>query len=286
MYKEVKGRMHVDKNKEELTEEQFLELVLEEQEKALAKEREERIKRAQGIQLVKRKPFRIRVIAYIAAFALVINALALFLEVYSIPAVDFMKTSTTLSQQQPIQLAKEAIVEIRSEESKGTGFAVSEDGWIVTNAHVVEDAQAITVSFPSHGIFKGEVVAAFPHIDSALIKIDTTHAPFVSLSADPTYTSDAAITFIGNPLSFSGIANKGVLKEPVQLAGWNTTVYAIDAPVYKGNSGSPVFNEQMDVIGVVFATLDDQKLGHVGLFIPIASILQVAPAAFLEAIQP
>lgn len=274
-----------DSNKHDLTEEQFLELVLEEQEKALAKEREERIRRAQGIYTTKRKPFRIRIIAYIAAFVLVVNALALFLEVYSIPAVDFMKTSAELSQQQPIQIAKEAIVEIRSEESKGTGFAVSEDGWIITNAHVVEQAQAITVSFPSYGLFKGEVVATFPDIDSALLKIDTTNAPFVPLANAPTYEADAPITFIGNPLAFSGIANKGVLKEPVQLTDWETHVYAIDAPVYKGNSGSPVFNEQMDVIGVVFATLTDDALGKVGLFVPIASILNVAPSDFLQAVK-
>lgn len=266
---------------EPLTEEAFLELVLEEQEKALAQEREERIRRAQGVPTKKkRKPFRIRLIAYIAALALLIHALALFLEIYSIPAVDFMKTSASLSQQQPIQQAKEAVVEIRTTDSKGTGFSVSADGWILTNAHVVEDALSLTVSFPSHGIYEAEVIASFPEIDSAFLKIDTNDAPFVQLAHEPTYAIDTPITFIGNPLSFSSIANKGTIQSPIVLQHWATAVYEMDAPVYKGNSGSPVFNEQMDVIGVVFATTSHQEFGKVGLFVPIADILRVAPASF------
>lgn len=278
--------MNENHNKEPLSEEEFLELVLQEQEKALAKEREERILRAQGHTTIQRKPFRIRIIAYVAAFVLLVNALALFLEMYSIPAVDFMKASATLSQQQPIQQAKEAIVEIRSETSKGTGFSVSEDGWIITNAHVVDDALSLTVSFRSHGIYEAQVVASFPEIDSAILKIDTTDAPFVPLAASPTYIEEAPITFIGNPLSFSMIANEGVLKEPILLEDWSSAVYAIDAPVYKGNSGSPVFNENMDVIGIIFATMSHSSLGKVGLFIPIDTLLHAAPADIVEAIQP
>ena len=277
--------MNDDYNKEPLSEEEFLELVLQEQEKALAEAKEERRRRAQGQATIKRKPFRIRIVAYVAAFVLLINALALFLEVYSIPAVDFMKASATLSQQQPIQEAKEAIVEIRSENSKGTGFSVSADGWIITNEHVIDHALSLTVAFPSHGIYEAEVVASFPHIDSAILKIDTTDAPFVSLASAPTDIEEAPITFIGNPLSFSMIANKGVLKEPILLEDWSSAVYMIDAPVYKGNSGSPVFNENMDVIGIIFATMSHRSLGKVGLLIPIETLLNVAPANFVEAIQ-
>ncbi|MEE1131542.1 MAG: serine protease [Caryophanon sp.] len=278
--------MNEDHDKEPLSEEEFLELVLHEQEKALAQAREERKRRAQGQATIKRKPFRIRIIAYVAAFVLLINALALFLEVYSIPAVDFMKASATLSQQQPIRDAKEAIVEIRSENSKGTGFSVSADGWIVTNEHVIDDALSLTVSFPSHGIYEAEVIASFPEIDSAILKIETTDAPFVSLAAAPTYIEEAPITFIGNPLSFSMIANEGVLKEPILLEDWSSAVYAIDAPVYKGNSGSPVFNEDMDVIGMIFATMSHSSLGKVGLFIPIETLLDAAPPDVVKAIQP
>src|SRR5699024_9263154 len=75
--------------------------------------------------------------------------------------------------------------------------------------------------------------------------------------------------FIGNPLGFHGIANKGTIIDYTRLQNWDEDVIMMKAPVYRGSSGSPVINGDGEVIGVVFATTDRENYGKVGLFIPI-----------------
>ena len=89
------------------------------------------------------------------------------------------------------------------------------------------------------------------------------------MAENPEYEKDELIYFIGNPLKFSGIANKGNLMDEVRLEGWDQPVVTIDAPVYRGNSGSPIINKDGKVTGVIFATIDEEEIGKVGLFVPI-----------------
>ena len=97
---------------------------------------------------------------------------------YSIPAIEFLKVSTNLSAQENIQQYKKAVVEISTGDSKGTGFAISDDGYIITNEHVIDDALQLTVVFPDDGIYEAEVIAAYPEIDTALIKVDGENLPY------------------------------------------------------------------------------------------------------------
>src|SRR5699024_2798750 len=110
----------------------------------------------------------------------------------------------------------------------------------------------------------------FPEIDLAIIHTDEgKDLPQLSLADTASFGEDEAIYFIGNPLSFQGIANEGTIIDYVQLKNWELPVLMLDAPVYRGNSGSPVINETGEVIGVIFATLHHETEGRVGLFVPI-----------------
>lgn len=250
---------------EELTEEEFLELVLEEQQKALE---EERLRRLEGNKPKKQKPFA-RLLVWMIALALVFNTFAILLNIFSIPAVEFIQVSTRLSAQEDIKQYKKAVVEVSTGDSKGTGFAISSDGLILTNHHVIDHALQLTVVFPDDGIYEAEVIASYPDIDTALIKVEGDDLPHLDVADTYQYDADEHVYFIGNPLYFTGIANEGTVIDWVRLDDWDEPVMMMQAPVYKGNSGSPVISESGEVVGIVFATLDTEEHGKVGLFVPI-----------------
>ncbi|MFJ7371459.1 S1C family serine protease [Lysinibacillus sp. NPDC098008] len=253
---------------EELTEEEFIELVLAEQQKALAQEHQERLA---GQQPRQQRPL-IRWIVWAMALVLVFNTFALIFQIYSIPAIEFIQVSTRLSSEEHIQTYKKAVVEVSAGTSKGTGFAISADGLIVTNAHVVEDATTLAVVFPEEGLMEAALLQSYPEVDLALLQVEAEQLPHLPLADNPIFQPDEHITFIGNPLYFTGIANEGTLLTSIQLEGWQEPVMMLQAPVYRGNSGSPVINEQGEVIGIVFATMKHDSYGRVGLFVPVQQL--------------
>lgn len=255
-----------DKQTEELTEEQFLELVLAEQDKALAEERERRLA---GKRPKPKTGPTTKLIIWLMALTLTFSTFAVIFSIYSIPAIEFLKVSASLSQQDDIQAYKQAVVTISTNDSKGTGFVIREDGYIVTNEHVIDGAVTITVVFPNDTLYKAQVVTANADIDLALLKIEASNLPTLTLAKTSAYEPQEHVYFIGNPLAFSGIANQGTLIGDTVADGITSPVVMMDAPVYKGNSGSPVLNESGEVIGIVFATGKRAPYGKMGLFIPI-----------------
>ena len=248
-------------------EEQFLEEVLAAQEEALRKERE---RRDTGLPPKKRLNLGARLIVWLMSFALIFSMFTFIFEMYSIPAIEFLKTSARLSSDETVQEYKKAVVEVSTGSSKGTGFAISEDGYIVTNSHVVDDALQLTIVFPDEGVMEAELVADYPEVDLAVLKVDRAGLPHLEL-AETFEEVQQHVTFIGNPLAFTGIANEG------DVIGFTATrleteVSMLDAPVYKGNSGSPVIASDGTVIGVIYATLKHDEHGKVGLFVPIDAL--------------
>ncbi|MFJ7405939.1 MULTISPECIES: S1C family serine protease [unclassified Lysinibacillus] len=257
--------IHKHTAEEELTEEEFIELVLAEQQKALAEERERLL---HGKKNKKQKPI-MKWIMWVMAFVLFFNTFALIFQIYSIPAIEFIKVSSQLSQQEDIQTYKKAIVEVSTGSSKGTGFVISPEGLIVTNAHVIENALTLSVVFPEKGLMEAQLLQSFPEVDLALLQVTSTNLPSLTLANNPSYQENESVYFIGNPLSFTGIANKGTLLKETYLDDWQEPVMMMQAPVNKGNSGSPVLNSDGEVIGIIFATMKKEPYGRVGLFIPV-----------------
>ncbi|AOV07088.1 S1C family serine protease [Sporosarcina ureilytica] len=247
---------------EELTEEEFNELVLEAQQEALRKARLEKENPRT------KRPFP-RWIFWLMALVLTFSTFSAIFEVYSIPAIEFLKTSAKLSQDEEIAHFKKSVVVVSTDDGKGTGFSISNDGKMITNYHVIEGNDRVTVSFPDDGRFTATVVDTFPTIDLAVLQVDGTKLPFLTVANAMDFTTNAPIRFIGNPLSFHGIANEGKMLDYTKLTDWDKEVMMIQAPVYRGNSGSPVFNVKGDVIGVIFATMNHDTYGKVGLVVPI-----------------
>ncbi|WP_217586070.1 S1C family serine protease [Lentibacillus saliphilus] len=249
---------------EEFDDEELYELVEAERQKALQRARDEKN------EPKTKRPFP-KWAFWLIACAMVLNLVALLPKTFSIAAFDFLKTSAVLSTQDDINDYKQAVVVVGTEDGRGTGFAISESGTVITNHHVVEDENRVTVAFPEEGLFNAHVEAVYPEVDLAVLQVDAPdeRLPSLQLANKTTFKQDQAIYFIGNPLRFQGIANEGHIIGYTELSSWNEPVLMVDAPIYHGNSGSPVITKDGKVIGVVFATLKHDIHGKVGLVIPI-----------------
>lgn len=217
-----------------------------------------------------RGPLFRKIVAGVLALMLCAQVMTMLPQVFSLAAIRFLTVSAQLSQSAEIQEYKESVVVIRSGGSKGTGFFVSEDGLVVTNRHVVDDSPSPSVHLSDGSVYRGKVLWADETVDLALVDIDAEGVPALALA--PTYdgAEDTPVFLIGNPLFFNGIANEGVTRG--LLADRDPPMLAIDAPVYRGNSGSPVITKDGEVIGVVYATSTMERDGkelRIGLAVPI-----------------
>lgn len=220
----------------------------------------------------------LKVGAVILAFILLINGLAIWTNVINIPALNFVKTSYRLSQKESIQTAKQAVVTIEGESSKGTGFNIREDGLIITNSHVIEKMITIKIYFPNGQAYKGKVIQDSPELDVAILDIKGENLPILKLQETQNWKEKQHIYVIGNPLAYTQIANEGEIEGLTLINDRQTPVMLISAPIYRGNSGSPVLTENNEVIGLVYATTIPKLASNEkasGLAVPIDQVKEV-----------
>ena len=146
-------------------------------------------------------------------------------------------------------------------ESGGSGFIVSKDGYILTNNHVVADADKISVRLHDNRVLDAKVIGRDPTTDVALIKIDATNLPVAMLGEDSTAHIGQWVVAIGNPLDLGITVTAGIVSAKGRQLGSllnpdNQNPYAImdyiqtDAAINPGNSGGPLANIHGQVIGI------------------------------------
>lgn len=149
----------------------------------------------------------------------------------------------------------------------GSGFIIDEDGLIVTNNHVIQEADQVTVTLNDGRSFDAEIVGTDPDTDLALLKVDTDETLPVArfAEADDVRVGDAVIA-IGNPFGLGGTVTAGIVSAKAREigAGRYDDFLQIDAPINRGNSGGPTFNLQGEVIGVNTA-IHSPTGGNVGI---------------------
>jgi len=137
-------------------------------------------------------------------------------------------------------------------QSLGSGFIISQDGYILTNAHVVETAEEITVKLTDKREFKAKVIGADRRTDVALIKIDATNLPAVRFG-DPTRLKVGEwVLAIGSPFGFENTVTAGIVSAKGRSLPQENYVPFIqtDVAVNPGNSGGPLFNLRGEVVGI------------------------------------
>jgi serine protease Do len=134
----------------------------------------------------------------------------------------------------------------------GSGFIVSPDGYIVTNAHVVDGATEVTVKLTDRREFSAKVVGADKRTDIALIKIDAKNLPALDLSAPPGVRQGEWVIAIGSPFGFENSVSAGIVSGVHRAlpGGQMTPFIQTDVAVNPGNSGGPLLNAAGQVVGV------------------------------------
>ena len=134
----------------------------------------------------------------------------------------------------------------------GSGFIVSSDGYILTNAHVVRDAEEVTVKLIDKREYKAKVVGSDPQTDVAVLKIDAADLPTVKLGNSTDIDVGEWVVAIGSPFGFENSVTAGIVSAKGRALPDGTYVPFIqtDVAVNPGNSGGPLFNLKGEVVGI------------------------------------
>jgi Tfp pilus assembly protein PilF len=170
--------------------------------------------------------------------------------------------------------AKPAVVEIvttnatRTPKTLGTGFFISPDGLVVTNQHVIKGADSITAVSNNGAIFLLERVVAQPvGVDLVVLKFHALDVPFLKLGGSTVAVEGQKVIVIGNPTGLMGTVSDGIISAFRE----NRSLIQITAPISPGSSGSPVMDENGQVIGV--ATLQSVEGQNLNFAIPVEQVL-------------
>ena len=168
--------------------------------------------------------------------------------------------------------------------SSGTGFIISSDGEILTNYHVVEGAQTLTVTMHDGSTYRAIVIGYEAESDVALLKIEASDLPTVSFGDSDTLSVGDEVAAIGNPLGeltytmTTGIVSS--MDRDVNTDGTPINMMQIDAAINPGNSGGPLFDMNGNVVGITTAKYSGTltsgaTIEGIGFAIPINDVLTI-----------
>jgi serine protease Do len=161
--------------------------------------------------------------------------------------------------------------------ASGSGFLIRQDGYLVTNAHVVGEAERIQVKLSDGRRFEGRMVGLDERVDLALVKIEATGLPVVDLGDSNRLRVGEFVLALGHPfgleqtVSFGIVSRKGA---PLQVAAPGFDFIQTDAAINPGNSGGPLVSMSGEVVGVNSMAA---RNGSIGFAIPINLVKGLLP---------
>jgi len=167
----------------------------------------------------------------------------------------------------------------RTRSGVGSGFIVSEDGLILTNAHVVEGADTVQVTLKDGRTLEGRVLGADPVTDVAVIDLDANNLPTVAVNENELLPGETAIA-IGNPLGLDNTVTVGIISATGRSSGQvgipdkRVDFIQTDAAINPGNSGGPLLNARGEVIGMNTAIISGAQ--GLGFAIPMEAVNRIS----------
>ncbi|MBD1909300.1 MULTISPECIES: HhoA/HhoB/HtrA family serine endopeptidase [unclassified Leptolyngbya] len=172
----------------------------------------------------------------------------------------------------------------RIEQGTGSGFIVSKEGHIITNAHVVQGADKVQVTLKDGRVLEGQVVGVDPVTDVAAVKIDATNLPTVTLGSSEALIPGQWAIAIGNPLGLDNTVTAGIISatgrssSQVGVPDRRVRFIQTDAAINPGNSGGPLLNDRGEVIGINTAIRANAQ--GLGFAIPIETAQRISEQLF------
>jgi len=202
---------------------------------------------------------------------------------------ELFKSSMELKKDIDVQRLQKAVVhidvvakeksasQVAAKQKSGTGFNIDPGGVIVTNYHVIEGALNMVIKFPDDSMYKAEHWSSKPEMDIAVITLKAVDLPMVPVNPSGAPEVGDKVRVVGNPLGLNNIVVEGDVVNYLNVKGKSDLVFSLDAPIYPGNSGSPVFDKNGEVVGVVFGTLKkpEENGGNLGVAIPIGEVIKL-----------
>lgn len=201
------------------------------------------------------------------------------ISINDIPDTDALSTEQIVARVKPCVVG---ILTYKGQTEKtltggGSGIIISEDGYIVTNAHVVSDTTALEVVLDDDTSYSAAIAGIDIRTDLAVIKIDAENLPVAEFGDSDSIQVGGAALAIGNPGGLSNTVTQGIFSAvnreiPIQLADSTTATFSLiqtDAAINPGNSGGALVNKYGQVVGINSAKITSLQYEGLGFAIPI-----------------
>ncbi len=195
------------------------------------------------------------------------------------------KSETSLAAEDIVARAKPAVVRLQSLTKSGTGFFVTETGLIATNAHLARGETSLMVLLADGQQIEGKVVHIAADRDIALVKVEGSEFPFLTLAGTGKVRQGETVMAIGNPggaMPFS--VTKGIVSGIGKFSSAGPGLWIqTDASINPGNSGGPLLNARGEVIGINTLRLNKKDAAGVGFALSATDLIEVLREYYPEA---
>jgi S1-C subfamily serine protease len=185
------------------------------------------------------------------------------------------KAISFASRKEMMNALVKAVVTIQTERGHGSGFLITNDGYLLSNQHVVEKESMVKVKFEQGFTLDAQVIKTNPDFDLALLKVSATDMPALTIGNDAGLMLGEEIFAIGTPMetSLGQSVSRGILSGRRELEG--RSYLQTDVSINPGNSGGPLIDENGHVVGVATMKISGKGLEGLGFGVPISVALQM-----------
>ncbi|MEO1433922.1 MAG: trypsin-like peptidase domain-containing protein [Bacteroidota bacterium] len=185
-----------------------------------------------------------------------------FLKLEDIAAITYpqMKLLNTTNEVKDVEGAKKATVKLITESGQGFGFLISDDGWILTAKHLIDDTEDVEVVLHDNSLLSTKVVRTNNQLDLALLKAKSWDQPSFSIPEDTGFP-------IG--LDVNSLDTKGRIQNIIPIENSDYQWLMTNLPLPEGHEGSPVFRNDGQLVGIVIQQLSTRNLGPAVFVLPI-----------------